>query len=129
MKGEVLENVDEHIYLGTIISANGERFSEMNSRITKSNSVSNEIEQICKSPELSHIRLRYVKLLTCSCLDMKLKFGSALWNVTKFKSTSEKLNKIKPNLLKHVLQIPTSTPSAAVQYEFGINYLVLDMKH
>ena len=62
-----------------------------------------------------------------SCLDSKLKFGCALWNVTKFKGTSEKLNRIKPNLLKHILRIPTSTPSAAVQYEFGINDLVLDI--
>ena len=127
LKGEVLEKVEEHIYLGTIISANGERFSEMDSRISKSKSVSNEIEQICRSPELSLICLWYVKLLICSCFDSKLKFGCALWNVTKFKSTSEKLNKIKPNLLKHVLKIPASTPSAAVQYEFGINDMVLDI--
>ena len=57
MKGEVLEEVSEHIYLGTIISANGERFSEMKSQIAKTNSVSNEIEQICKSPELCLICL------------------------------------------------------------------------
>ena len=86
MKGEVLEQVDDHIYLGTIISANGERFKEMDSRITKTNSVSNEVEQICKSPELCMICLRYVKLLICACLDSKLKFGCALWNVTKFKT-------------------------------------------
>ena len=127
MKDEIMENVNEHIYLGTIISANGERFSEMNSRINKTNSVSNEIEQICKSPELSLICLRYIKLLINSCLDGKLEYGCALWNVTKFKSSSDKLDRIKPNLLKHVLQIPASTPSAAVQYEFGINNLVLDI--
>ena len=99
----------------------------MNSRINKTNSVSNEIEQICNSPELSLICLRYIKLLINSCLDGKLEYGCALWNVTKFKSSSDKLDRIKPNLLKHVLQIPASTPSAAVQYEFGINNLVLDI--
>ena len=110
-----------------IISANCERHAEMKSRITKTNSVSNEIEQICKHTELSVIRLRYVKLLITSCLHKKLEFGSALWNITKFKSTQDKLNMIKPNLLKRVLQLPGSTPSTAVQYEFGVNDVTLDI--
>ena len=114
-------------YLGTLISSNGERFAEMKSRIAKSNSVSNEIEQICKTPELSIIRLKYVKLLLTACLDSTIKFGSALWNVTKYKSTQSDLNGIKTNLLKRVLQLPSSTPSVAVQYEFGINDLTLDI--
>ena len=127
MNGEVLEDVKDHVYLGTIISSNGERFADMNDRISKSNSVANEIVQICKTPELSSICLRYVKLLISSCLDSKVKFGCALWNVTKFKSSGEKLNRIKPSWLKRVLQVPTSTPSDAVLYEFGINDLILDV--
>ena len=127
LNGEVLENVKEQVYLGTIISANGERFSEMNSRLTKANSVVNEIIQICNNTELSNIRLRYVKLLMNSCLDSKIKYGCALWNVTKLKGTSEKLNRIKPGLLKKVLQVPNSTPTAALQYEFGITDLALDV--
>ena len=99
----------------------------MNSRITKSNSVANEIVQICKNPELSSICLRYVKVLIISCLDSKVKFGCSLWNVTKFKSSGNKLNRIKPSLLKQVLQVPKSTPSDAILYEFGINDLVLDV--
>ena len=70
--------------MGTIISANGERFVEMKSRIAKANSVSNEIQQVLKLTELSNIRLWYVKMLTCACLDSKIKFGSALWDVTKY---------------------------------------------
>ena len=127
MNGEVLEDVKDHVYLGTIISSNGERFADMNDRISKSNSVANELVQICKTPELSSICLCYVKLLISSCLDSKVKFGCALWNVTKFKSSGEKLNRIKPSLLKRVLQVPTSTPSDAVLYEFGINDLILDV--
>ena len=64
----------------------------MNSRIKQSNGVANEIEQICIETELAPIRLRYVKLLTNACLDSKLKFGCALWNITKYKNTTEKLN-------------------------------------
>ena len=51
LNGEEMEKVKEHVYLGTLISSNGERFAEMKSRIAKSNSVSNEIEQICKTPD------------------------------------------------------------------------------
>ena len=127
LNGQEMEQVKEHVYLGTIISANGERFAEMKSRMSKTNSVSNEIEQICKTTELSNIRLRYVKVLMTPCLDMKLKYGCALWNVTKYKNMQAKLNGIKPNLLKRVLQLPKATPSTAVQYEFGINDLTLDI--
>ena len=69
LNGEEMEQVKEHEYLGSIISANGERYADMKSRISKANSVSNEIEQICKTTELANIRLRYVKLLSNSCLD------------------------------------------------------------
>ena len=127
LNGEVVEDVKDHVYLGTIISSNGERFKDMNDRITKSNSVANEIEQICKTPELSNLRLWYVKMLMNSCLDSKIKYGSALWNVLKYKSSQEKLDKIKPSLLKHVLQVPAATPSVAIQYEFGVNDLTLDI--
>ena len=127
LNGQKVEDVKEHVYLGTVISSNGERFKDMNDRITKSNSVANEIEQICKTPELSNLRLWYVKMLMNSCLDSKIKYGSALWDVLKYKSSQEKLNKIKPSLLKHVLQVPAATPSVAVQYEFGVNDLTLDV--
>ena len=45
----------------------------------------------------------------------------------KYKGTREKLDGLKPNLLKHVLELPSSTPSAAVQYEFGVNDLSLEV--
>ena len=127
LNGEEIEWVKEHVYLGSIISDNGERKSDMNARMTKSNSVANEIVQICKTTELSSIRLWYVKLLTSSCLDSTIKFGSALWNIMKYKTSRDKLNTIKPQLLKRVLQIPSSTPSAAIQYEFGINDLAFEV--
>ena len=99
----------------------------MKARVVKANSVSNEIEQICKMPELSDIRFSYVKLLMNSCLDSKVKFGCEFWDVLKYKGTREKLDGLKPNLLKHVLELPSSTPSAAVQYEFGVNDLSLEV--
>ena len=122
-----LEQVKEHVYLGTIVSANGERHSDMKSRCSKANSVSNEIEQICKLPELSQIRLNYSKLLMNSCLDRKVKFGCEFWDIMKYKGTTEKLDTIKPNLLKRILELPASTPSTAIQYEFGVKDLTLEI--
>ena len=62
-----------------------------------------------------------------SCLDGKVKYGSALWDVLRYKSSQEKLDKIKPSLLKRVLQVPSATPSVAIQYEFGVNDLTIDI--
>ena len=127
LDGEKLEVVDDHVYLGTIISSNGQRVKEMNDRMKKSKSVANEIVQVCKETELFPICLRYVKLLLCLCLDSKLKYGSALWDVCGNKKAARELNGLKPNVLKRVLQLPSSTPSDALMYDFGINDLSLDI--
>ena len=127
LNNEELEQVKEHVYLGTVISDNGERRSDLKSRLGKTNSVSNEIEQICKLPELSQIRLNYIRLLMNSCLDSRVKFGCQFWDVMKYKGIRENLDGIKPSLLKRVLELPSSTPSAAVQYEFGVNDLTLEI--
>ena len=68
-----------------------------------------------------------VSLLVTSCLDSKVKYGCALWNILKSFKAGEDLNKIKPSLIKRVLQVPSSTPSDAILYEFGINDLSLDV--
>ena len=127
LNGQFLEIVDEHVYLGTIISENGERKVEMNKRINQSKSVVNEIVMLCRETELSCIRLRYVKVLMSACLDSKVKYGCALWDIMNSKKAVDDLNAIKPRLLKRVMQLPLSTPSAAVLYEFGVNDLALEV--
>ena len=127
LDGEEMEVVTQHVYLGSIITKDGQRVKDMQARIKKGNSVANEIVQICKETVLSKIRLRYVNLLVCSCLDSTVKYGCALWDVVGNKKASIDLNKMKPSLLKRVLQLPNSTPSDAVLYEFGMNDLSLDI--
>ena len=124
---EEMEEVSEHSYLGTLVSRNGERVSEMKKRISQSKSVANEIVQICKLPEMSSIRLKYVKMLINTCLDSKIKYGCALWKIHKSSKIRDDLDRIKPNILKRVLEVPNSTPAAAIQYEFGINNLSFDI--
>ena len=127
LDGAIMEKVDNHVYLGTIVSKNGERVMDMQDRITKSASVANEIVQICKETELSDIRLRYVKQLISSCLDGKVKYGCPLWDILRSKKALGDLNKMKPSLIKRVLQLPSSTPSDAILYEFGIVDLSFDI--
>ena len=124
---EKMEVVGDHVYLGTMVSKNGERVKDMQDRVKKTHSVANEIVQICKETELSKLRLRYVNLLMSACLDSKVKYRCALWNIIKSMKAVDDLNKIKPALLKRVLQLPSSTPSDAVLYEFGINDLSLEV--
>ena len=83
LNGKILELVDDHTYLGTIVSHNGERVTEMNDRIQRTKSVANEIFQICRETELSRIKLRFVRHLISACLDRKGKFGCALWKIVK----------------------------------------------
>ena len=123
--GIKLHQVDNHEYLGTIISADGSRNTEIDRRISETKSVSNEIVQILKTTELSRVRLRYVTILSNACVDSKVKYGCSVWNELKNVQQKE-LNELKLRLLKRVLELPYSTPSSAVMYEFGVTDLDLD---
>ena len=123
--GMKLLQVTSHVYLGTIISQDGTRNEEINCRITETVSVSNEIVQILKTTELSKVRLRYTNILSNACVDSKVKYGCAVWNKLNNCQT-KKINELKIRLVKRVLELPYSTPSTAVKYEFGITDLELD---
>ena len=51
----------------------------------------------------------------------------SIWDLRKSKKSVDDLNRLKPNVIKRVLQLPSSTPSDAVQYDFGINDLSFDI--
>ena len=91
----------------------------------KTLSVCNEIVQILKTTELSRIRLRHVKILSNACMDAKVKYGCAVWNKLSNGQVKE-LNSLKVNMLKRVMELPFSTPSTVMQYEFGVTDLELD---
>ncbi len=124
--GFQLEIVNQHVYLGTIISDDGKRNEEIHARIMGAKSVSNELTQILRSTELSVVRLKYVKLLSGACLDSKVKYGCAVWNSLNGKQ-KEKINAVKLDMIKNILEMPKSTPSIAIQYEFGVVDLDLEV--
>ena len=123
--GIELVKEDNHEYLGTMISKDGNRNVEITKRTAEARSVSNEIVQILKTTELSRVRLRYVNLLSNACLDSKVKYGCSVWNQL-MKGQVKELNELKIKLLKRVLEVPYSTPSSAIKYEFGVTDLDLD---
>ena len=114
-----LEKVKKHTYLGTVISSDGKRYEEIISRVAATKSVCNEIVLILKTTELARVRLKYVMMLAKSCVDSKIKFGCALWGNLTVKQRKE-INGIKINFVKRTMELPFSTPSIAIQYEFGI---------
>ena len=99
----------------------------MDKNITEVNGVVNEIVMLCKSAELAGIRLHYVKMLSNACLDGKIKYGCQICDKLK-KTQRMKLNRIKINMMKRVMEMPTSTPSSAVQHDFGVIDMDLEIE-
>ena len=125
--GKILEQVVDHEYLGTMISNDGTRNKEIERRISDARSVSNEIVQVLKTTELSRVRLKYVGMLSNACLDAKVKYGCGVWNELNTRQEKD-LNDLKVKVMKRVLELPYSTPSSGVKYEFGLMDLDLDCK-
>ena len=117
LNGTPLDIVDEHKYLGTLVSKKGR--SDMKQRVKDCNGVLNEIVEVCNKSGVGNIRLKFVRMLTESCFKSKFKFGCEVWDPLK-KSDTDEINKLIPNMIKRVLELPRSTPTTAIQHEFGI---------
>lgn len=126
LNNEIVEVVLKWKYLGTIVDNYG-RTSDFEDRMKGSQGVANEIVQICKSEDLSAMRLKYVNLLIEACLHGKVKYGCEFWAILCEKDEYA-LDNIQVKVLKRVLELPYSTPSAAVKYEFGIIDLSMVIK-
>ena len=126
LNGTELEIVTDHTYLGTIVSEKG-REKDMQQRIKDCNGVLNEIVEVSNNSGIGCIRLRFVRLLTESCFKSKFKYGCEVWDLLK-KAEKEKMNKMIPNMIKRVLELPRSTPTNAIQHDFGIVDLNLEIE-
>ena len=58
-------------------------------------------------------------MLIESCLSSLVKFGCEMWDDLAEKDVKE-IDNLKVKVIKRVLELPYSTPSAAVKYEFGL---------
>ena len=118
LNGELLELVLQHKYLGTIIERYG-RKADFEERVKIARGVVNEIVQICKSFQISTIRLKYVNMLLEACLSSTVKYGCEIWDDLS-EDEAKRIDDLKVNLIKRVMELPYSTPSAAIKYEFGL---------
>ena len=116
---ENVEVVLHHKYLGTMVSDDGTRKVDFETRVKEAQGGVNEIVQVCKSSELSPIRLKYVNLLLESCLGRKVKFGCEMWDILN-EDQERNLDNLKVKVIKRAMELPYSTPSVAVKYEFGL---------
>ena len=62
MNDAVLEVVDDHVYLGSIISEKG-RKKDLSQRIIDCKGAANEIVEICKTGGVNKLRLHFMKML------------------------------------------------------------------
>ena len=124
LNGIVLEVVKHHTYLGTIVSEKG-RDEDLKQRIKDCNGVLNEIVEVCNNSGIGDIRLQFVRMLTELCFKSKFRFGCEVWDTLK-RGDTEKVNKMIPNMIKRVLEVPRSTPTTAIQHDFGIVDLSLE---
>ena len=120
-----LDLVDEHVYLGTIVEMFG-RNKDVAKRIKDAQGVVNEIVLICKTPELATYRLQFVNILVQSCLCMKVKYGSEMWDDLSKKQRKE-VDELKVKTVKRVMEVSHSTPSIAIQCEFGLMDMSLEI--
>ena len=127
LDGNILEVVEETEYLGTKVEDSGSSKKDMINRIKECKGVLNEIVEVLKLPGLSTIRLQYSEMLLGSCFKMKFKHGCEVWDF--FNEGSRSLvNKLIPDTIKRILELPRSTPTLAIQYEFGVIDLDLEVE-
>ena len=65
-------------------------------------------------------------MLSNACVDSKVKYGCAVWNVLN-EIQKKGINDLKINLLKRVMEMSFSTPSCAIMYEFGVTDLDMEV--
>ena len=127
INGHVIDNVDDHGYLGTVVEANGSRRKDMKTRVKDCSGVLNEIVEVSKVPGLSTVRLQYIEMFTNACFISKFKHGCEVWD-TFNKSMRTLINKLIPDMMKRVLEVPQSTPALAVQHELGFVDMDLEVE-
>ena len=125
MNDSVMEVVGDHDYLGTIISVKG-RKNDLAKRIVDCKGVLNEIVEVLKTDGVSELRLQFMKTLIHSCFIKKFEHGCEVWDSMSVRERAT-INKLIPNMVKRILEIPGSTPTSAVTHDIGIIDLDLEV--
>ena len=118
MNETILEVVNDHEYLGSIVSNKG-RKNDLKKRIADCKGVLNEIVEIFRTAGVKEVCLRFMSTLVEACFKRKFKHGCEVWDDFN-KIELKTINNMIPNMIKRVLQIPSSAPTAAIKHDLGV---------
>ena len=113
-----IEDKSEEKYLGDIISKNGKNDKNIESRVKKGHGIMKQIisilEEICFGKNFFTVFI----ILRDSLFINSILLNSEVW-YSMSKSNIEELEKVDNILLKKVLEVPSSTPTAMIHLELG----------
>ena len=125
MNEAILEVVNDHEYLGSIVSNKG-RKNDLKKRIADCRGVLNEIVEIARTAGVKEVCLRFMSTLVEACYKRKFKHGCEVWDDFN-KMELRTINNMIPNMIKRVLQIPNATPTAAIKHDMGVTDMDLEV--
>ena len=118
INGEELEIVEAHKYLGTIVERKG-RAEDLQTRMSECKGVLNEIVELSKTDAVGMFRFNYMFTLLNSCFMLKFKHGCEMWGDFTKKNVLD-IDRLIPQTIKRVLELPRSTPTNAIKHDFGL---------
>ena len=86
----------------------------------------NEIVEICKTEGVNELCLAFMTILIDACFKSKFKHGCEVWDRFN-KADLTTINRLIPSMIKRIIQMPGSTPTAAVKHDLGIVDLDLEV--
>ena len=95
------------------------REKDVQERIKDCMGVLNEVVEICKTEAVGIHRFQYMFTLLNSCFMLKFKHGCEVWDSLNRKNI-QVINRLIPQAVKGILELPRSTPTNAVKHDFGL---------
>ena len=117
--GTVMENVEEDMYLGDLISSNGKNKKNVEKRISKGLGIITQIMNLLEIVSFGKHYIEIALLLRESMFINGILFNAEVWyGLTK--AEVEEFEKLDRLLLRRILQAPVSTPKESYYLELGI---------
>ena len=117
--GTVMENVEEDMYLGDLISSDGKNKKNVEKRISKGLGIITQIMNLLEIVSFGKHYIEIALLFRESMFINGILFNAEVWyGLTK--AEVEEFEKLDRLLLRRILQAPVSTPKESYYLELGI---------
>ena len=111
-------NCDEYKYLGDVITCDGKNHKNIEARKTKMQSSTIQITSVGSNETLRGIQASTLIRLHETMNLPKLLINSETWILTK--GNRKELDKIETQCLKRLFSLPSTTPTAAIIFSYGV---------